>query len=217
MKTILTLLIGIVLSFNALSQEKRPVVGLALSGGGAKGIAHIAVLHVIDSLGIPVDYVAGTSMGAVIGGLYAVGYSPEKIHKEVTEADWGELMSDLSKREYLSIDEKNVPERYIVTTILEGFKPHVPSGFIGGQHIEAKLNQLFIGYHDETNYLELPRGFVCVAADLNNAREHTMTSGILPNSIRASMSIPSLFDPVQMDGTLLVDGGTMNKTSPSPR
>lgn len=199
------------LFFGVLSAQDRPVVGVVLSGGGAKGFAHVGMLKVIDSLGIPVDYVAGTSMGSVVGSLYALGYRPDKIEEIVTDIDWVSLMSDAPEREYLTHLNKTNFEKYLFKTNLQGLGIVTPSGFISGQKMIAKLNEVTQNYHGERDFMtDFPRKFLCVATDLRTGEESVFTHGSLPDAIRASVSIPSMFTPYRIDGELKVDGGMVN-------
>jgi len=189
----------------------RPIVGLVLSGGGAKGFAHVGMLKILDSLGIPVDYVAGTSMGAVIGSLYALGYTPKQMDSLVTSIDWVDIMSDSPKRKYLSPLNKNTNSRYIIQTNIQGTKIISPSGFISGQKMLFLLNKVTQGYHGEKNFLtDFPRKFIAVVADLQSGEEDVFTHGSLPDVIRASVSIPTMFMPHRIDGRYKVDGGAVN-------
>ena len=205
------ILVFLFLISGILKAQDRPIVGVVLSGGGAKGFAHVGMLKVIDSLGIPVDYVAGTSMGSVVGSLYALGYNPEQIEEIVTDVDWVNLMSDKPEREYLTHLNKSNFEKYLFKTNMQGLKIVTPSGFISGQKMIAKLNEVTQNYHGEQNFLtDFPRKFLCVATDLRTGEETVFTHGSLPDAIRASVSIPSMFTPYRIDGELKVDGGMVN-------
>ncbi len=191
--------------------QNRPKVGLVLSGGGAKGFAHIGVLEVMDSLGIPVDMVGGTSMGAIIGGLYAIGHSPSDLEEIVTETEWDFILDPRPERQYLSTYEKTAEERYILTLNLTHEGLQIPSGLNPGEHIINLLSYHTIGYHGELDFTQdLPIPFVCVATELNTGKEVVITEGELPWSMRSTMSIPSLFSPYYYKGSYLIDGGTVN-------
>ncbi|MCC5915727.1 MAG: patatin-like phospholipase family protein [Cryomorphaceae bacterium] len=191
-------------------QAQRPKVGLVLSGGGAKGFAHVGVLEILDSLGIPVDMVAGTSIGAVVGGLYAIGHKPRSIRNIIESADWDDLISSEPKRLYRPYLERNRHDRYILKLKLQENKVLVPSGFVNGQKVYTKLSHLTQGFHGEIDFLKLPRQFVCIATELNTGRERVLTSGILTDAMRASMAIPSIFMPFNLNGTYMIDGGVVN-------
>jgi len=191
-------------------KRNRPSVGLVLSGGGAKGLAHIGVLKILDSLQIPVDYIAGTSMGGIIGGLYAIGYSGLEIEKISRHSNWQELFSDSPPREFLSYLEKEDDSRFQATLGLEGFTPVQPSGFIQGQRISLKFSSLTLSAEYIKNFDDFFIPFRCVAADLISGKEVILKQGSLSKAMRATMSIPTIFSPVEWGDSLLVDGGVLN-------
>lgn len=210
MKKIGTVLL-ILLVLCEFSFGERKKVGLVLSGGGAKGVAHIGVLKVLEEAGIPIDYIAGTSMGAIVGGLYSVGYRAGKLDSLVREQDWTFLLSDKVYRYDLPFSEKESNEKYLVSVPFgEGRKIKVPASFISGQNIFNLFSELTIGYHDSTSFMKLPIPFSCVSANLINGKEVVMSDGKLPLAMRASMAIPGAFAPVVLDTMLLVDGGISN-------
>ncbi len=192
------------------SQNKRPVVGLCLSGGGAKGFSHIGVLHIIDSLGRPIDYVTGTSMGSIIGGLYAIGYEPEQIANEVTHANWSNLLDQNPIRKYEPIGMKDHSKRTLLTLGFSDWKVSLPTAINNANKLFRKLEEVTFGYHGERDFTKFPRGFVCIAADLHTGEKIVFHQGSLPDAMRASMSIPSMFAPHKYKGMTLVDGGTIN-------
>lgn len=209
MRKIATVLLLFFTAF--LSAQDRPKVGLVLSGGGAKGFAHIGVLQVLDSLGIPVDMVGGTSMGAIVGGFYAIGHSPEDLENLVTTTDWDFVTNPTPQRKYLSFYEKSSHERYILNLNLTKDGLQIPSGLNPGERIINLLSYNTVGYHEDLDFTkDLPIPFVCVATELNTGKEQVINSGILPLAMRSSMSIPSLFNPYNYKGTFLIDGGTVN-------
>ncbi len=189
---------------------KRPTVGLVLSGGGAKGFAHIGVLKVIEESGLPIDYIAGTSMGSIIGGLYAMGYSPEAMVRLVEEQNWNAIMSDEIPQKYISIDDKMLDRHYLATFPFRDKKIQMKSSIYDGEMINLLLARLTSPAYKIKNYNDLSIPFLCIAADMENAEAYEMTKGNLQRSIRASMSIPFYFSPVELDGRLLVDGGLRN-------
>lgn len=192
-------------------QAERKRVGLVLSGGGAKGVAHIGVLKVLEKAGIPIDYIAGTSMGSIVGGLYAIGYDAKMLDSLVRLQDWTFLLSDKVYRYNLPFSEKETNEKYLVSVpIVGGKKIQMPSGFISGQNIYNLFSELTIGYHDSLSFLKLPIPFSCVAGNLVNGKAVVLNSGSLPLSMRASMAIPGAFAPVVLDSMVLVDGGIAN-------
>lgn len=203
------LTILIVCSLGAWAQS-RPKIGLVLSGGGAKGIAHIRVLQALDSLGIVPDFIAGTSMGSVVGGLYAAGYTGNEIDSIAKTLDWQLLMSNSVSFNEINIEEKDEFGRYIYELPMNGLKPKLPLGLIEGQHIEELLSRLFFHVNGISSFQQLPTPFLCVASDIVRGEPVVLRNGSLPQAIRASMSIPSVFAPVRIDDHLLVDGGVFN-------
>ncbi len=186
------------------------VVGLALSGGGAAGLAHIGVLKVFVEAGVPVDLVTGTSMGSIVGVLYAMGYTPEQMAQVALEADWRRLFEERIERHHLPMEEKKYDGLFNVSFPVEGTRIILPTGLVSGSHIFDMLAQLTWPYHELDNFLELPRPFLCIATDIETGEQVILDQGFLPDAIRASMSIPSIFDPVWIDGRYLVDGGVIN-------
>jgi NTE family protein len=188
---------------------KRPEVGVVFSGGGAKGLAHIGVLKVLEEVNMPVDYITGTSMGALVGGLYAIGYSPEFMQDLVLGLNWNELFSDEVKRIHMPMEEKYWDGQYLITLPFSQGRLRLPAGLVAGQHISMLLSGLTWDYLQHTSYSDLPIPFACVATDLENGDAHVMNEGILAQSIRASISIPTVFTPVTIDGRTVVDGGVV--------
>lgn len=186
----------------------RKKVGVVLGGGGAKGVAHIGVLRVLEEAGIPIDYVAGTSMGAIVGGLYAIGYTPAEIDSMVILQDWTMLLSDRVTRTSLSFPEKENSERYILSLPFgKEKKDRVISGMIKGQNLQNLFSNLTIGYHDSIDFNNLNIPFACVAVDVVDGKDYVFQKGSLPLAMRASMAIPAVFAPVRLDSMVLVDGG----------
>lgn len=187
---------------------ERKKVGVVLGGGGAKGVAHIGVLKVLEEAGIPIDYIAGTSMGAIVGGLYAIGYTPAEIDSMVIAQDWTMLLSDRVKRSNLSFAEKENAERYILSLPFgTEKKDRVISGMIKGQNLQNLFSNLTIGYHDSIDFNSFNIPFACVAVNVVDGKDYVFRKGSLPLAMRASMAIPAVFAPVRMDSTVLVDGG----------
>ena len=211
-------LIVVLLSFvfcqNIIAQTNdsitRPRVGVVLSGGGAKGFAHIGVLKVIEESGLPIDYIAGTSMGSIVGGLYSIGYSPETMIRLVKEQNWDAVMSDAIPRKYISVDDKILDRHYLATFPFRNRKIEMKSAIYDGAMVNLLLARLTSPVYNIRNYSELSVPFLCVAADIETAEAYEMTRGNLQRSIRASMSIPFYFTPVEVDGRLLIDGGMRN-------
>ncbi|WP_298616495.1 patatin-like phospholipase family protein, partial [uncultured Odoribacter sp.] len=210
MKRVVLVLVALFL-FGGGLQAERKKVGLVLSGGGAKGVAHIGVLKVLEEAGIPIDYIAGTSMGSIVGGLYAIGYDAGMLDTLVRKQQWTFLLSDRVYRYDLPFSEKEKDEKYLVSIPMIGGKGiQMPSGFIGGQNIFSLFSELTIGYHDSVSFLSLPIPFACVAANLVNGKEVVLDKGNLALAMRSSMAIPGVFSPVVLDTMLLVDGGIAN-------
>lgn len=190
---------------------ERKKVAVVLGGGGAKGVAHIGVLKVIEEVGIPIDYVVGTSMGAIVGGLYSIGYTPAEIDSIVKEQDWAMLLSDRIERSSQSFPEKELSERYILSLPFgREKKDRVIKGVIKGQNLQNLFSNLTIGYHDAVDFSSFRRSFACVAVDVVKGEEYVFTQGSLPVAMRASMAIPAVFAPVRLDSMVLIDGGLNN-------
>ncbi len=188
---------------------ERPRIGLVLSGGGARGAAHVGVLKVLDQLHIPIDAIAGTSMGAVVGGLYASGYSAADIERIFDSVDWQQAFRDRPPREDLTFRRKLDDENFLVHFPL-GIKHGrflLPKGLIGGQKLTETLRRLTLPVAQISNFDRLPTPFRAVATDLETGSTVVMGSGDLTGSMRASLSAPGVFTPVERDGRLLVDGG----------
>lgn len=188
----------------------RPRVGVVLSGGGAKGFAHIGALKVIEESGLPIDYIAGTSMGSIVGGLYAMGYDTKTMTRLVREQDWDAVMSDDIPRKYISVDEKIMDRHYLATFPFRNNKIQMSSAIYDGEMVNLLLARLTSPAYNIIDYSKLSVPFLCVATDIENAEAYEMTRGNLQRSIRASMSIPFYFAPVEVDNRLLVDGGLRN-------
>ncbi len=191
--------------------EERKRVGLVLGGGGAKGMAHIGVIKVLEEAGIPIDYIAGTSMGAIVGGLYAIGYTAAEIDSLVALQDWTALLSDRVERTSQSFPEKENSERYIVSMPFgTAKKDRLPDGVIRGLNLQNLFSNLTIGYHDSVDFNAFPIPFACVAVDVVDGKEKVFHHGSLPVAMRASMAIPAAFTPVRLDSMVLLDGGLLN-------
>ena len=194
----------------------RKKVGVVLSGGGAKGFAHIGVLKVLEEAGIPIDYIAGTSMGAVVGGLYSVGYSADMIDSLVQIQDWNHLMLDEVKRKHVPASQKNNYNKYVVSLPFnlpfddKSGGVTLPPGVFTGQNIYSLFLNTTIGFQGDINFDDLPIPFGCVSADVRTGEEIVMRKGDLAVAIRASMAIPGMFTPVEKDDLLLIDGGLVN-------
>ncbi|ANF26877.1 patatin-like phospholipase family protein [Stutzerimonas stutzeri] len=193
--------------------ETQPRTGLVLSGGAARGLAHIGVLKALEEQGVQIDAIAGTSMGAVIGGLYAAGYSVDELEKLALELDWQQVLSDDPPREDVPFRRKQDDRDFLVKRKLS-FRDDgslgLPLGVIQGQNLALLLERLLVHASDIRDFDRLPIPFRAVATDIANDKKVIFRSGHLPQAIRASMSIPAVFAPVEIDGRLLVDGGMVD-------
>ncbi len=225
-------------------RETRPTVALVLSGGGAKGIAHIGVIRYIEELDIPVDMVLGTSMGGLVGGLYALGYNSTQLDSLVKSMDWTEIMQDKIPRKYKSYAEVKYNEKYVLSfpfyydkseferrkndglkyslrkpidlgadensalsILRENLIGSLPSGYISGQNVGNTISGLTVGYQDSINFNNLPVPYACIATDLVSGKGYVWHSGKIVDAMRSTMSIPGIFEPVKVNGMVLVDGG----------
>lgn len=192
--------------------KDRPRVAVVLSGGGAKGCAHIGVLKVIEKAGIPVDIITGTSMGSIIGGLYSCGWSASQLDSMVRRQNWGFLLSD--KDEYyaqnLNNRERQTTYAFSKSVSLSKKNRLKDAGFISGKNLMILFRQLTAGYTDSMSFDSLPIPFACVATNIVNNTEYDFHSGVLAEAMRTSMSIPGAFAPVRKGDMVLVDGGLRN-------
>lgn len=194
------------------SHSARPKIGLALSGGGARGAAHVGVLRVLEELRVPIDYIAGTSMGAVVGGLYASGMSPDHIEKALVEMDWDTVMRDAQMRPDRTFRRK-LDDRLYLSDMKAGVKDGklgVPTALVQGQKFNLVLNRLTVDVAEVNDFDNLPIPFRAVATEIATGDEVVLGSGNLATAIRTSMSVPGVFAGVNHDGKLLVDGGISN-------
>ncbi|RZI86695.1 MAG: hypothetical protein EOP15_16175 [Pseudomonas sp.] len=195
------------------AEDSRPKVGLVLSGGAARGLAHIGVLKALEEQGVRVDAIAGTSMGAVIGGLYASGYSVEELEKLATTLDWQQALSDAPPRKDVPFRRKQDDRDFLVKQKLS-FRDDgslgLPLGVIQGQNLALLLESKLAHTADTRDFDKLPIPFRAVATDIASGEKVVFRRGHLPQVIRASMSIPAVFAPVEMEGRLLVDGGMVD-------
>lgn len=214
MKRFWAILSVVLLAFTATAQDTivpyRPKVGVVLSGGGAKGFAHIGALRVIEEAGIPIDYIAGTSMGSIIGGLYAVGYDPDMMQKLCTEQDWDLIIKDQIPRKFIPLEKRINERHYLVTVPYKNHKLKLKRSVVDGMYVNMLLTRLTMPAYKERNFSKLPVPFLCIGTDMISADPIEFTHGSLAQSIRSSMSIPFLFEPVEYQGYLLCDGGLTN-------
>lgn len=191
------------------SVAHRPRICLVLGGGGARGGAHVGVLEVLEKLRIPIDCVVGTSMGSIVGGLYASGMNADEIAQQMREMDWKDLFQDKPPRADLSFRRKTDDYTYAF-----GFKPgfndfkiQFAPALIRGQKFDLALNHLLLPVIDVKDFNKLPIPYRAVATDIETGKPVVLDSGNLSRSIHASMAVPAVFDPVDIDGRLLIDGG----------
>ena len=208
----------------------RPKIGLVMSGGGAKGAAHIGVLKALEELGIPIDYIVGTSMGSIMAGMYSVGYTADELDTLISNLDWSVILSNDGKWNTTTYEEKRRKEKFLFSIPFQGgiinpkfdevkstapnqgyrLLSEMPSGVINGHNVMDLFKSLTVGYHGDVNFDSLPIPFACVAADITRNKEVVQRSGDVAEAIRASMAIPGVFAPVYKGDTVLVDGGVAN-------
>ncbi len=208
---LVVLIFGSVLSLLAVSGE-RPKIGLVLSGGGARGAAHIGVLKVLEAHRIPVDYIAGASMGSIVGGLYASGLTPAEIEHAIKTIDWNEVLRDDPDRADEPMIRKELTEQFSVggkTGFRDG-KVVLPEGLIAGQKILPILQAMTLPVAHVNDFSRLRTPFQAVATNIVTGDMQVLKSGDLARAMRASMAVPSIFTPTEIDGNLLVDGGLSN-------
>lgn len=193
-----------------LQSQKAPKIGLVLSGGGAKGFAHIGVLKVIDSLDIKIDYIAGTSMGAIIGSLYASGYSGQQLDSIFRAVNFEDVINDNLPRSAKTFYERDNSEKYAVTLPFTKFKVNLPSALSRGQNVFNLLSMLTLHVTDISDFDQLPIPFFCMATDVETGKAIILDQGNLAQAVTASGAFPSLFQPVIIDDRVLIDGGVIN-------
>jgi len=211
----LLFLFALCISFLQLSaqneaQPQRPKVAIALSGGSAKGLAHVGVLKALEKAGLYPDIVTGTSMGSIVGSMYAIGYTPEQIEMIFRNADWGEIFADNVPFEKVNLEEKHDYNKYLMNFFLdEELNPYLPQAAIHGHRIHEMLSNLLWPSVTEKDFTKFPRPFACAATDLLTGQKVIFKSGDLATAVRASMSIPTAFSPIEIDDKLLIDGGVV--------
>ena len=200
-------LLAVAAALPARTEAQR--VGLALSGGAARALAHIGVLKVLAEAGVPVQVVAGTSMGSVIGGLYAVGYTPAQLDSIVTSVDWSRLLTDPVDRRDLPVERKYTEDHYLLTLPIARGSIKLPRSVVLGQRISQLLTRLTWSVHGVHDFRRLSLPFTAVATNLETGTAKVLDHGFLPDAIRASMALPSVFAPVEIDDSVLIDGGVI--------
>lgn len=205
MNKLIFILILLISSTSLAHTTPRKKVGIVLSGGGAKGVAHIGALKVLEELGIPIDYIAGTSIGAIIGGLYSIGYTPEQLESIVKQTNWIDLLTDKISYNNIPFPYKLDNSKYLLTLTVNNDKEN--GGIIRGRNISQLLHQLTRRYQDITNFDSLPIPFACIATDMATNKKEVIRSGKLSEAMRASMAIPLIFSPLYSEKKVLIDGG----------
>jgi len=203
------LLLSLPYSWAQAQPGPRPKIGVVLSGGGAKGLAHIGILKAIDSAGLKVDYITGTSMGSIIGALYAVGYSADSIEKISRRIDWGLLLSNQSSMRSMIMDEKEEYGRYDVELPWVNHAFRLATGVIEGQELWLKFSELFRPVYKIKDFSQFSIPFKCIATDVSTGEAVVLDTGEVVSAIRASMAIPSVFTAVEYGRQKLVDGGVV--------
>ena len=213
---VMTLLAAVVTPIATAAEDQqqvtKPKIGLALSGGGARGAAHVGVIQVLEQMQIPIDYIAGTSMGAIVGGLYASGMSSDEIARQMEQIDWDAVFIDETDRPARPQRRKDDDRLYLAKgkagVSEDGIS--LPGAVIRGQKLDLLLTALTLPVANIKDFDQLPIPFRAVAMDIATGEEVVLSSGDLPVAIRASMTIPAIFAPIKLDGRLLVDGGSAN-------
>lgn len=203
------LLFGTIL-FSQEPETQDLKVGLVLSGGGAKGLAHIGVLKALEEAGVRIDYIGGTSMGAIIGGLYASGYTAHELDSIFATTQFNILIRDEVPRKSRSMREKEEAEKYALILPFDRFKLELPSGYSKGQNLYNLLSRLTSHVAHIPDFSDLPIPFFCVATNAETGEEIILESGFLPQSLVASGALPSIFNPVIINDTVMIDGGVVN-------
>src|SRR5437867_2447613 len=193
----------------SVSAADRPKIGLALGGGGARGAAHVGVIRVLEQMHVPIDYIAGTSMGAVVGGLYASGLTTDQIERALTQMDWNDALSDRTTYKELSYRRKEDENRYLTAfeAGLHRGRLALPTGLRSAQKLRFFLQSYLVPVASVHDFSKLPIPFKAVAADIETGDAVVLDHGDLAEAIRASLSLPGIFSPIEIDGRLLVDGG----------
>lgn len=191
----------------AQNRTARPKIGVTLSGGGAKGLAHIGILKAIDSAGLKVDYITGTSMGSIIGSLYAVGYSADSIERIARSIDWDLLLSNQSSLRSIFMEEKEEYSKYVLELPWVNHRFRLPSGVLEGQELWIKFSELFFPVYNIKDFTKFSIPFACIGTDVGNGEAVVMKEGEVVSAIRSSMAIPSVFTAVDYKGKRLIDGG----------
>lgn len=207
----ITLLFLFVLSFSLKAQEaekSRPKIGLVLSGGGAKGLAEVGAIKVLEEAGIRPDYITGTSIGSIVGGLYASGYSIENLESLAKDIDWEYYFNDEIARINYPVIERGDADKYLLNFPVENQKVKLPTGVVIGKKVSLLFSKLTLHVHDCSDFNNMDIPFRAIATDFSTGEAVVLDTGFLPDAMRASMSIPSIFEPYPIGEKLLIDGGS---------
>lgn len=213
---ILVLSFTLTLPFISLARQQKPEpehpkIALVLSGGGAKGFAHIGVIKVLEEEGFPIDLIVGTSMGSLVGGIYSLGYTASELETLVKSLNWDTMLSDDVPRSFLSQSDQMLKQRYIFSLPINGNKKlSLPQGLIKGQNVLNVFCGLAGNVPSDADFSKFPIPFACIATDLETGKEVVLKNGFLPTAMFSSMAIPLAFQPADRNGRLLVDGGIVN-------
>jgi len=208
---LLAFIFSITFSFSQEVIDNEDIkVGLVLSGGGAKGFAHVAVLKVLEEAGVRIDYIGGTSMGAIIGALYASGYNANQLDSIIKTTDFNKILTDNLPRKSKPFFDKEHSEKFILTVPIKNRKVGMPTALSNGQNVLNLLTSLTQHVNSINDFNKLPIPFVCIATNLETGKQEILNKGFLPEAILASGAFPTLLAPVEIDGMLLTDGGVTN-------
>ena len=207
----LALLLSLLLIPSRVSGQEahRPKIGYVLSGGGAKGMAHVGVLKVLEEVGLQPDVITGTSMGSIMGGLYSIGYTSEDLDQLIRETDWSTILTNEIPSDKVMMRRKHEYGRFLVEMPIYNRKPELPAGLIEGQKLSELFSELTWRQAGVEDFTEFPYPFTCIGADILYGEKVLLNSGDLSSAMRSSMAIPSVFTAVERDGRILVDGGVV--------
>lgn len=203
----IVIIMSILIHINGFCQSQKPKLAVVLSGGGAKGVAHIPLLKALDSIGVKPDLIVGTSMGSVVGGLYAMGYSADTIEIISKNIDWDKMLSNEIPFNYINPSERDEFGKYAITVPIKNWNIEIPSGVIESQELNLYLARMATKVNYIEDFDQFPIAFRSVATDIVNGKKVVIGEGSVVTAIRASMAIPTVFTPVDYKGTILVDGG----------
>lgn len=203
------LLIFAAFSMAPAQENQRPKIGYVLSGGGAKGMAHVGVLKVLEEVGLQPDYITGTSMGSIMGGLYSIGYTADDLSEIIETVDWSTVLTNEVPSTKVTVRRKREYSRHILEVPVYDGKPELPAGLIEGQKLSALFSELTWPQAGVDDFNDFPYPFTCIGADIITGEKVLLNNGDLSSAMRSSMAIPSVFTAVERDGHLLVDGGVV--------